>query len=89
MADKFRMVVWLVLAVIFYTLALTLFGDQPQLQTLSWKLGNLTIASFVGYWIDRNAFGGALRINAESPPLQQVRRAIIIAAAMITVGLGL
>lgn len=88
MRDKLRMAQWLLFAVGLYGLALTLFDSQPQLQTLSWKLGNLTVASFVGYWIDRRAFDG-LRIKPDSPPLQQIRRAIIIAAAMITVGLGL
>lgn len=88
MGDKLRMAQWLVLAVLLYGAALLVFGKYPQLQTLSWKLGNLTVASFAGYWIDRRAFDG-LRIKGRSPPLQQVRRAIIIAAAMLTVGLGL
>ena len=55
-ADKLRMVHWLALAVVFYALALWVFGGEPQLQTLCWKLGNLTVAGFMGYWLDRNVF---------------------------------
>jgi len=47
--DRLRMVEWLALAIVFYALALYVFGGQPQLQTLCWKLGNLTIAGFMGY----------------------------------------
>jgi small-conductance mechanosensitive channel len=82
------MLQWLIFAAVFYVLALYVVGERPQLQTLCWKLGNLTVASFVGYWIDRRAFQFS-RIDAGSNPLLQVRRAIIIAAAMLTVGLGL
>lgn len=86
--DKLRMAQWLLIAAMLYGTALYIFGDHPQLQTLGWKLGNLTVAAFAGYWIDRRAFDG-LRMTSYSPPLQQIRRAIIIAAAMLTVGLGL
>ena len=88
MKDKFRMSQWLLLAVVFYATALWVFGDQPQLQTLAWKLGNLTVASFVGYWIDRRAFMDA-RLDPHSPPLLQMRRAMIMAAAMLAVAMGL
>ena len=88
MKDKFRMAQWLLMAVLFYGSALLVFGDQPQLQTLAWKLGNLTVAAFVGYWIDRRAFLDA-RLNPHSPPLLQMRRAVIMAAAMLAVAMGL
>lgn len=88
MKDKFRMAQWLALAAVFYGLALTVFGSQPQLQTLCWKIGNLTVASFIGYWIDRRAFMGA-RLDPYSPALLQVRRAIIMSAAMLAVAMGL
>lgn len=88
MKDKFRMAQWLALAAVFYGLALTVFGSQPQLQTLCWKIGNLTVASFIGYWIDRRAFMDA-RLDPNSPPLLQVRRAIIMTAAMLSVAVGL
>ena len=88
MSDKLRMIQWLAFAVGFYGLALFVFGDQPQLQTLMWKLGNLTVASFAGYWIDRTAFWYS-RIDVESPPILQLRRAGLMAAAMFAVGMGL
>jgi hypothetical protein len=88
MKDKFRMMQWLLIAAFFYGLALTVFGAQPQLQTLCWKLGNLTVASFVGYWIDRRAFMFS-RISASSQPLLELRRAIVMAAAMLAVAMGL
>lgn len=88
MKDKFRMMQWLLIAAFFYGLALLVFGDQPQLQTLAWKLGNLTVAAFVGYWIDRRAFMDA-RLDPHSPPLLQMRRAVIMAASMLAVAMGL
>lgn len=88
MKDKFRMFQWLLIAAFFYDLALLVFGDQPQLQTLAWKLGNLTVAAFVGYWIDRRAFMDA-RLDPHSPPLLQMRRAVIMAASMLAVAMGL
>lgn len=86
MKDKFRMAQWLVLAVIFYGVAMNV--EYPQAQTLCWKLGNVTVASFVGYWIDRRAFFRQ-RIAEDAPPVYHIRRAIIIAAAMLSVSLGL
>lgn len=86
--DRFRMAQWLVMAAILYALALTVFHAQPQLQTLCWKLGNLTVAAFVGYWIDRRAFWYA-RLDSLSPDLWHLRRAVIMAAAMLAVALGL
>ena len=85
-ADKLRMAQWLLLAVVFYGVALSV--AQPQVQTLCWKLGNVTVASFVGYWIDRRAFY-LHRIDVGSEPPMLLRRAIIMAAAMLAVSLGL
>jgi hypothetical protein len=87
-ADKFRMFQWLALALVFYGLALYVFGAEPQLQTLCWKLGNLTVAGFMGYWLDRCAFWYS-RLDALSNPLLHIRRAVIMAAAMLAVAMGL
>ncbi len=87
-SDKLRMVHWLALSVVFYTLALWVFGWQPQLQTLCWKLGNLTIAGFMGYWLDRTVFYDT-RPDAVTSPLYHIRRAIVMAAAMLAVAMGL
>ncbi len=85
MKDYFRMFPWLLFAAVFYVIALNV--AMPQVQTLCWKLGNVTVAAFVGYWIDRHAFRD--RIDAMSSGLMLIRRALIIAAAMISVALGL
>jgi len=83
-----RMIGWLLWSVVFYFTAIYLREAhlEPQLQVLAWKLGNVTIAAYGGYWIDRRAFA---RITHISTDMEQIRRAIIMAAAMITVGLGL
>ncbi len=86
MSDKFRMAQWLAIAALLYAIAL--WTPQPQIQTALWKLGNVTVAAFVGYWIDRRAFWFA-RLDAGSEALLHLRRAIIMAAAMLAVALGL
>lgn len=83
----FRMVQWLAGAAVCYALALLAFHDQPQLQTLCWKLGNVTVAAYVGFWIDRNLSRKPL--TDQSPGHEHIRRAIIVAAVMLAVGLGL
>lgn len=89
------MLQWLAIAVVLYGVALAL--NQPSegvpspwapVQTALWKLGNVTIAAFIGYWIDRRAFYQE-RLGAGSPPLRELRRAIIMGAAMLAVALGL
>ncbi|HDR9868465.1 TPA: hypothetical protein QDE31_01575 [Burkholderia cenocepacia] len=87
-ADKLRMIEWLMIAAALYAgcIALRTLGIEPQVQVVLWKLANLTVAAHVGYWMDRRAFK---RILATSHPHEQIRRSIIMAAAMLTVGMGL
>lgn len=92
MNDKNRMLQWVALAAVFYfvSIGLSQVGDggiAPQLQTLCWKLGNITIAAFLGYKIDVHA--SRKRINEASTDLEHIRRALTMAAAMIGVSLGL
>lgn len=90
--DNLRMVQWLLISAILYAIALGLAHVEafPQVQIISWKLGHITIAAFFGYWIDRNAFkGGGQRMNSDADPIQEIRRAIIIAAAMLALAMGL
>ena len=68
------MVQWLALAVVFYSLALWVFGWQPQLQTLCWKLGNLTVAGFMGYWLDRTVFYVHAARRGDEPALSHPAR---------------
>lgn len=88
MKDFTRMAEWLVVAVVLYggCFGLHTFDAAPQVQTILWKLGNMTVAGHVGYWMDRRAF---TRIEATSTPHEQLRRAIVIGAAMLSVALGL
>lgn len=96
--DKLRMVQWLLLSVVAYVLAMVLAGIPtgadmdaglwPRVQTVLWKCGHLNLAAYIGYWIDRRAFH-ELRISRSSHPSEQVRRAIIIGAAMLAYGMAL
>lgn len=83
-----RMLDWLVWAVVAYLICFILraYDMEPQVQTVMWKLGNATVAAYVGYWIDRRAFS---RLSDTNDSIDGVRRAIVMAAAMLTVGLGL
>lgn len=85
-----RMFDWLIWALCFHAGAIVLrtYGVEPQIQTVLWKLGNLTLAAYAGYWIDRRVFH-LHRISHSTSALEQVRRAVVVAAAMIAVGLGL
>lgn len=87
--DIMRMVEWLLLAALFYwgAMQLPITGHYAPLQTLLWKLGHVTLGSFVGYWIDRIAFRD--RIQCSTPPLIKIRRAVMMATATVTLGMGL
>ena len=87
--DSLRMVHWLLISVVLYTLAATLatYEILPQAQTILWKFGHIVSAAFVGYRIDRAAFRD--RITVDSMPQVQIRRAIIIGASMLAIAMGL
>lgn len=85
--DKLRMMQWLLVALAFYLLAMfVVTSAQPQLQTALWKCGNVTLGSFLGYWLDRNALG---RVTPYSTEGRQVSRAIVMGAAVLGLALGL
>lgn len=88
MKDAMRMAEWLVLAAVMYgaCIALRSLNVAPQAQVVLWKLGNMTIAGHVGYWMDRRAF---TRIESGSSAREQLRRAIVMSAAMLAMALGL
>lgn len=87
--DLARMFDWLAWAAVCYLAVMLLRAADlaPQMQTVLWKLGNLTVAAYAGYWIDRRAF--RRRIDDTSPPLEQLRRAVVMAAAILAVAMGL
>ncbi|MYM80556.1 hypothetical protein GTP44_01095 [Duganella sp. FT50W] len=84
-----RMIEWLLVAALFYWLAtqLPITGHLAAIQTLLWKLGHVTLGGFIGYWLDRMAFRD--RMDYGTPPMLMMRRAVIMAASMFTLGTGL
>ena len=83
--DNFRMVQWLLTAVALYVMAV--FVPHPQIQTVLWKMGHITLAAFIGYWIDRHSFRD--RVTDDADNLKQIRRAIIMGSAMLAIALGM
>lgn len=82
--EYLRMIEWLQLAGVFYTLSM-MVGDH-RLQTLFWKLGGVTAGTFMGYWADRVAIG---RIVLDSSDLRKVARAIVVLACVYGVTGGI
>jgi hypothetical protein len=60
--------------------------NDPQIQTLLWKVGHVTVSAHLGYWISRKALG---RLYDSSPTNDRIARAIIIGASMLSVATGL
>jgi hypothetical protein len=87
--DKMRMFHWVLISIALYVAAAILAATQslPQVQVVLWKLGHITLAAFVGYWVDRH--GARDRLTETSPPHAHLRRAIIIGAAMLAIAMGL
>lgn len=87
--SKLRMIEWLLVAALFYSASLVMLrhGYGGPLQTLTWKLGHVTLGGFAGYWLDRTAFRD--RVVCDTPPMVMIRRAIIIFGAMYTLGAGM
>lgn len=87
--EVLRMVRWLLIAGLLYSVAFFLLyhGYSGPVQTACWKLGHVTLGSYAGYWIDRAAFRD--RIRSDTDPRLMIRRAIVMAAAMYTLGAGL
>jgi hypothetical protein len=94
-----RMAAWLALALLLLV-AVWLLAPQ-QLPVSLYKLSLVVTAAVAGYWIDRGLFPYARpdRIELKLPPgavfaqalamsIATLRRAIIVAAAMVAMGLG-
>lgn len=84
--DLFRMFPWVVLAAAFYAGALAM--PQPQLETILWKLGHITVGAFLGYWIDRHLFGRYVPQVHSSTPRAHAR-ALIVGAVILGIAFGL
>lgn len=92
--DKLRIGPWLILAIITTFVVSVLYPHQ--LGVLLWSLTKLCWGAYLGYWIDRSIFPYARpgdyqcsNSNGFSAiALLMIRRAIIIAAAVLALGLG-
>lgn len=81
---KTRMFEWLLISVALYAAAI--YIQHPQIQVGLWKAGHINSAAFIGYWICRRLFG---RFDVNSNPILHAARALIIAACIIGMALGL
>lgn len=79
---------WLLVALLL-TLAVWWLAPQ-QLPVTLYKLSLVTVAAVAGYWIDRGLFPYARpdQVADELINAAMLRRAIIVAAAMLAMGLG-
>ena len=89
-ADLFRMIGWLLAGLALYGASIAVGADYPQPQVILQKLGNVTVFSYVGYWISRQALG---RIDEQyrmpTDPGRVIARAVVIGAAILAGALGL
>lgn len=79
-----RMTPFALVSIACYALALNV--ADIQIQTLLWKIGHITVAAHVGYWIDVAALG---HVTGEDQDTRRVARALIIAGAMLAIAMGL
>lgn len=92
--DKLRAGPWLAFALILATIVGLLYPHQ--LGVLLWALTKLSFGAYLGYWIDRSVFFYARPndIKTDLPhhsllfSVCMLRRAGIMAAAIISLGLG-
>jgi Putative 2/3 transmembrane domain holin len=81
---------WLVITLVL--LACVWVVAPHQLPVSLYKLSLVTLASVVGYWIDRSLFPYARPDKVPGynglPGIAMLRRAIIVGCAMLAMGLG-
>lgn len=82
--DYFRMWVWAALGVA----ALMLIGRPEQVLVVIYKGSLVSIAAFVGYWVDRNLFG-RYRMPDEYMSTRELCRGLIVAATILAFALAL
>nr|VFK21763.1 MAG: Putative 2/3 transmembrane domain holin [Candidatus Kentron sp. LFY] len=93
-----RMIVWLIISLLLF--GFILFLAPQQLPVVLYKLALITSAAWVAYWLDRSLFPYARPnsfIDHNGLPRTeylmvfaalQIRRAIIIGAAMLAIAMG-
>ena len=85
---RFRMDTWLAVAL---TLAALIAWIAPQqIGVTLYKLSLIALAGTTGYWLDRSLFpyGRPDRLEGYFSAWAQIRRALIVSAAIIGVSLG-
>lgn len=87
--EKIRMLNWIYITALVYGLAFLFnyIAAPVALAAIFYKLGNVSVAAFIGYRIDRAIFGD--RIGPDTPPLRQLSRALIVTGAMLSISMGL
>ena len=85
---RFRMDDWLIGAIILGSL-IAIIAPQ-QIGVTIYKLSLIALAGVAGYWLDRGLYPYARpdRLDGYFSAWAQIRRALIVAAAIIGVGLG-
>lgn len=92
--DKFRAGPWLIFTIVMA--AIVGFLYPHQLGVLLWSLTKLSAGAYLGYWIDRTIFyygrpGDIRHKDLEAALLiigSMIRRSLIMAAAILALGLG-
>ena len=92
--DKFRAGPWLILTILMATIVGLLYPHQ--LGVLLWSLTKLSAGAYLGYWVDRSIFyygrpGDITHTDTDTAMLivgSMIRRALIMAAAILALGLG-
>lgn len=69
-------------------LALVFFLSPAQFPVVIHKASLVTLGGVLGYWLDRHLFPGA-RTTKDSPGPWMLRRAVIVAACILSIGIAL
>ena len=86
MREYFRLSWFAYVAVVLLSL---LFWRSPaQIPIVLYKFGLVTGAAVLGYWLDRHLFVGARKTGYTSD-LWMLRRAIIVGACVVAIGIAL
>jgi len=78
---------WFTYAAGFF-LALVFFLSPAQFPVVIHKLSLVTLGGVLGYWMDRHLFPDA-RTTKSTPSPWMIRRAILVAACILSIGLAL
>lgn len=86
--NAFRAWPWLIGSLL--TTSIVALLHPQQIGVLVWSLSKLSLGAYLGYWIDRTVFGYARpdRVPASQAPMAWLRRAIVMGAVVIALGLG-